>query len=236
MRSGEQDDISTLAPYEEWFGRPVEAVYGDLLALREQVKRWQKVQNLVSRETLEQIWTRHILDSLQLLPTVATPDSPRKGAETLENAAGIARISASFVDIGSGGGFPALPLAIALKGTDSHFHLIESHGRKCAFLNAMAREFGLAITVHNKRIEAVNPERLGKREILTSRALAGLPLLFSYLDHLWQPGCRALLHKGREKGEELRLADSEWAYDVLEHKSRMEDGAAILEISNLRRR
>lgn len=236
MTQAENADIASLQPYADWFSRPVEAVHADLLDLREQVKRWQKVQNLVSRETLDQIWTRHILDSLQLLPTIAATVAPQNGVEASQKSGGIARISASFADIGSGGGFPALPLAIALKDSGSQFQLIESHGRKCAFLTAMGRAFDLPLKVHNARIEAIDPQSLGRIDIFTSRALASLPLLFSYLDHLWQPGSRSVLHKGREKAEEMRLADSEWAYDVLEHKSRTDDGAAILEISNLRRR
>lgn len=197
----------------------VEVISTQLHSFLGHLLRWQKVQNLVSRETPGDLWSRHILDSLQLLPLIGPVSGPLR-----------------ILDIGSGGGFPAIPLAIALQGADFSMHLIESNTRKCAFLRASAREFNLPITVHTARIEAVAPATIGAVDIFTSRALAPLPLLLRYIYQFWSPESRALLHKGRENGEELKSADSDWVYDVLKHQSATDKDGVLLEISHLRPR
>lgn len=206
-----------IAAFQRHLGRRTEAVKTDLNAYVQLMRRWQTVQNLVSRETPGDLWQRHILDSLQLLPLIGDPAGPIR-----------------MLDIGSGGGFPAIPLAVALKGRDFSMHLIESNSRKCAFLRAAARAFTLPLSVHTARIEAVEPQSVGIVDIFTSRALAPMPLLLSYLHRFWSPASRALLHKGREFGEELKSADSDWLYDVLRHPSATDAEGVILEITNLR--
>ena len=197
----------------------VEAIFTQLHRFSDHLLRWQKVQNLVSRETPGDLWSRHILDSLQILPLIGPISGPLR-----------------ILDIGSGGGFPAIPLAIALQDVDFSMHLIESNTRKCAFLRATAREFDLPITVHTARIEAVPPEIVGVVDLFTSRALAPLPLLLTYIHRFWSPQSRAILHKGRENGEELKSADSDWVYDVLKHQSATDKDGVLLEISHLRPR
>ncbi len=205
-----------IVPYTPYFARSADEILRDLELFTALLQKWQKVQNLVSRETPGDIWRRHILDSLQLLPLMY-PGST----------------SFTVLDIGSGGGFPALPLAICLKSSPVHFHLIESNSRKCSFLRAAMREFDLPVTVHTARIEEMDPQSIANIDVLTSRALAALPKLFGYLHRFWGSDSRALLHKGREYGEELRQADSAWVYDVLKHESATDAGGVILEISNL---
>lgn len=222
------DPTVAFEAYEPYFSRDSKTIKRDLESLENLVLKWQRVQNLVSRETLDQIWSRHILDSLQILPVLLRGRS-KVGATTDHGAVQIC-------DIGSGGGFPALPLAIALKGADIRFHLVESNGRKCAFLNAVGRELSLDIVVHNARIEALDAENLGSIHAFTSRALAPMPLLFSYLHHLWTPGAVAVIHKGQEFGEELGQADSVWSYDVLKHNSQTDPNGVLLEIRNLTQR
>ncbi|WP_338608406.1 16S rRNA (guanine(527)-N(7))-methyltransferase RsmG [Pelagibacterium nitratireducens] len=197
----------------------VEATFTQLHRFSDHLLRWQKVQNLVSRETPGDLWSRHILDSLQILPLIGPISGPLR-----------------ILDIGSGGGFPAIPLAIALQDVDFSMHLIESNTRKCAFLRATAREFDLPITVHTARIEAVPPEIVGVVDLFTSRALAPLPLLLTYIHRFWSPQSRAILHKGRENGEELKSADSDWVYDVLKHQSATDKDGVLLEFSHLRPR
>lgn len=211
--------LADLEPYiAPMFGN-VEVISTQLRRFSDHLLRWQKVQNLVSRETPGNLWTRHILDSLQILPLISPVSGPLR-----------------ILDVGSGGGFPAIPLAIALQGQDFSMHLIESNTRKCAFLRATAREFDLPITVHTARIEAVSPETIGAVDLFTSRALAPLPLLLSYIHRFWSPESRAILHKGRENGEELKSADSDWVYDVLKHQSATDKDGVLLEISHLRPR
>src|SRR5688500_18729537 len=110
--------------YAPYFVRPADAFIADLESYAQLLRKWQAVQNLVSRETLNHVWARHFADSLQILPLLRDGDH-------------------NFMDLGSGGGFPALPLAIALKGGPQRFVLVEPNGRKASFLRTVARELGL---------------------------------------------------------------------------------------------
>ncbi|AEQ53313.1 16S rRNA (guanine(527)-N(7))-methyltransferase RsmG [Pelagibacterium halotolerans] len=217
--SGAAQRIADLERHNAAMFGNVEVTSTQLHSFLGHLLRWQKVQNLVSRETPGDLWSRHILDSLQILPLIGPISGPLR-----------------ILDIGSGGGFPAIPMAIALRDIDFSMHLIESNTRKCAFLRATAREFDLPITVHTARIEAVPPATIGSIDLFTSRALAPLPLLLSYIHRFWSPESRAILHKGRENGEELKSADSDWVYDVLKHQSATDKDGVLLEISHLRPR
>ncbi len=106
----------------------------DLEKYKKLLIKWQKVQNLVSRETLDDIWHRHFDDSLQILEYFP------------EN-------TSIILDIGSGGGFPAVPLAIAMRGKSAAFHLVEANRRKVSFLRAVSRELDLGLSVHGKRVD-----------------------------------------------------------------------------------
>src|SRR5690606_9259042 len=117
-----------LARYAQFFTRPVADVAADLESYAQLLRKWQPVQNLVSRETLDDVWSRHFLDSLQVLTLLKPEDR-------------------AFLDLGSGGGFPALPLAIALKSPNHHFTLIEPNGRKVSFLRTVVRELKLMVNV-----------------------------------------------------------------------------------------
>ncbi len=202
-----------LIPFAEKFTRPLAAVEADLEIYAGLLVKWQAAHNLVSRETLGDLWTRHFLDSLQLLEHIRPEDR-------------------LFLDLGSGGGFPALPLAVALKQEGrARFALYEPVTRKAAFLRTVARELRLDVTVHAARIESRDSRETP--DIATSRALAPLPALLGLIQPQVGPQTRLLLHKGREHGEEIRNAATHWQFDVIQHKSRVESGSVILEITNL---
>src|SRR4030095_13091027 len=95
---------------------------GQLEALVETLVRWQKAINLVGRATMEDVWTRHVLDSAQLVPLIPAD-------------------AKSLADLGSGGGFPGLVLA-ALR-PDLDMSLIEVDARKAAFLGEAGRRMAL---------------------------------------------------------------------------------------------
>ncbi|HWA20315.1 MAG TPA: 16S rRNA (guanine(527)-N(7))-methyltransferase RsmG [Devosia sp.] len=188
------------------------SVQSDLEEYAALLRKWNAVQNLVARGAGE-IWGRHIRDSLQLAEYV-------QGADR------------HIVDIGSGGGFPAIPLAIVSRGTERRFTLLEPVQKKAAFLRTVARELELPVTVH-----AVRAENFDSREtadLVTSRAVAALPVLLGYVNRLMKPKGHALLHKGREFRRELDEAAQLFDFDVLEHPSRTDAGGVILDISNLR--
>src|SRR5699024_10514630 len=97
------------------------SVEADLGAYEALLRKWNAVQNLVSRETLHELRPRHIDDSLQLLPLLRPSDR-------------------RIIDLGSGGGFPAIPLAIASRGLERRFTLVEPIAKKASFLRTVARE------------------------------------------------------------------------------------------------
>ena len=185
-------------------------IAADLESFARLLAKWQRTQNLVSRET-DELWHRHIADSLQILRFFR--DEP------------------SVLDLGSGGGFPALPLAIAMKNEPLVFSLVESSAKKAAFLRTAARELGLRVEVISDRIEAIDPRETA---LLTSRALAQLPQLLSWSAPWFGEKTRALFHKGREYGDELDKSRALWQFDVVVHSSDTGGGGVILEISNLK--
>lgn len=197
------------------FSRPEQEVAADLELLHELLIKWQRVQNLVSRETMSSFWDRHVADSLQLLNYF--PDN-----------------ASTIVDLGSGGGFPALPLAIALKGTGAAFILVESNSRKVAFLRAVARELDLSVSVLDKRIGDIVSRETGVVDVITARALASLDKLCELCVPLWSTDTLALFHKGREHVEEIAESSARWHHDVVIHPSNLERTGVILEVTHLR--
>ncbi len=179
--------------------------------------RWQNVKNLVSAQAFDQLWTRHIADSLQLL-----------------NLAPNAR---SWLDMGSGGGFPGLVLAIALSESKmAHMHLVESNARKCAFLRHVARVTGASVTVHQARIEVVAPRLAGQIEIVTSRALAPLARLLDWSNSLLTTGATGLFLKGQDIDAELTEASKSWKVTASKQPSVTDSNGRILIVRHLERR
>lgn len=206
-----------IAPYAAHFGRSLEAVGRDLESYAALLKKWQAVQNLVSRETLGAIWERHFADSLQVLSLLSPEDR-------------------EFLDLGSGGGFPALPLAIASKGLDRHFVLVEPTARKVSFLRTVARELDLNVAVIGRRSDEIDSRETPEPDVITSRALAALPLLCDWMAPFFAVKTRAVLHKGREHVDELTESGALWHYDVVVNKSDTDPGGVILTITNLKRK
>lgn len=178
----------------------------------ELVKRWNPKINLVSRKSLDEIWVRHIKDSVQVY----------RCARPFEN----------WVDLGSGGGFPGMVCAIMAveDAPKAQFTLVESDQRKSAFLRNAARVCGVNCSVISKRIEVVDPLN---SDILSARALADLRTLLSFCDrHLCKSGL-ALLPKGEKWKKELEEAREEWNFDVDPITSLTEPQAVILKIKGV---
>lgn len=153
--------------------------------------RWQRAVQLVAPSTLPQLWTRHIADSLQLLDLAP-------GAKV-------------WADLGSGGGFPGVVLAIALKEMPgAKMHLIESDQRKGAFLREAVRALELPAMIHVKRIEEVSAAALPGLEVVAARALAPLPELLKMASPLLQNGAKGLFMKGANVENELTEATKSW--------------------------
>jgi 16S rRNA (guanine527-N7)-methyltransferase len=213
MASGEAQ--AAAKSYAEFLARPVAEVAEDLESLSVLLRKWNAVQNLVSRETESMLWSRHIVDSLQVLPLLRPADS-------------------NFIDLGSGGGFPALPLAIALKGSPAQFRLVEPTTKKAAYLRTVIRELQLPAVVDVRRAEEIDSRETGSIDVVTSRALAALPMLCGLAAPFFGPETRAIFHKGREHVEELRETRLAWDVDVLLTNSVTDKAGVLLQLSNLR--
>jgi 16S rRNA (guanine527-N7)-methyltransferase len=174
-----------------------------------ELTRWQSVRNLVGPATLAEVWDRHIADSLQLA--------------SLSDATG-------WADLGSGAGLPGLILAIARP--EIHVDLVESDGRKCAFLRETARVTGANVAIWDGRIEAMLPHLPQQPAMVTARALAALPKLLELSESLLIKGSVALFPKGRTYEAELTEALRSWTFkcDVL--PSRTDSDGRILRISD----
>jgi 16S rRNA (guanine527-N7)-methyltransferase len=208
--------LAAIEPYAAFLHRTQIEIASDLDRYIALLRKWQSTQNLVSRETLPRVWTRHIADSLQVLRHLH-PDDRR------------------FVDLGSGGGLPAIPLAVARKGVSGLcFTLVEANSRKAAFLRSVARELELPLVVEATRIEEIDSRETSPADVITSRALAPLPELLSLAAPLFAAETRAIFHKGREFGEELAETRALWDFAMLVFPSDTSSDGVLLEISNLR--
>ena len=152
------------------------------------LKKWQKAINLVSNTTLSDAWRRHILDSYQILEY-----APSNGNV--------------WMDFGSGAGFPALVVAIC---SDYDVHVVESDQRKCQFMREVSRETSANLTVHNCRIEEMEPL---KADVISARALASLEKLFEYCVPFSSPDTTFLFLKGQDVDAELTKAAKCWNID-----------------------
>ncbi len=173
--------------------------------------RWTLRINLIAERDAAAIRNRHIADSLQLASLLPPGEGP-------------------VGDLGSGGGFPGLVLAIA---TRRPFHLVESDRRKAAFLTEAAARLGLDhVRVHAMRIEAV---ALPPLAALTARALAPLDDLLGHAERLLAPGGVAVFPKGRTAEDELTAARRRWTVRAERFASRTDPDATIFRLSEIRR-
>jgi len=187
----------------------------DLETYKNLLIKWQKIKNLVSRETLNDISNRHFDDSLQILQYIPSN-------------------SQVIVDIGSGAGFPAIPLAIVTRGSGISYHLIESNKRKAAFLRTVSRKLGLKLQVHACRAEELDVESIGFVDVVTSRATAPLGKLLELAEPFWGGTTLGLFHKGREFGAELAESRASWSFAVVDRVSKIDLSGVILEIRQLK--
>lgn len=156
---------------------------------------WQKKTNLIAPSTVAEVWTRHVADSLQLLSLA--PDARR------------------WVDLGSGGGFPGIPVACALAGREGAIvHLVESNHKKAAFLREAVRITGAPARVHAQRIEDFVDHFAEPVEIVTARALAPLENLLAKAYPLLKSGAKALFLKGQDVEAELTEASRCWIIEA----------------------
>jgi 16S rRNA (guanine527-N7)-methyltransferase len=174
----------------------------------------QSHTNLIGPGTIPELWTRHIADSLQLLDLA--PDA------------------AVWLDLGSGAGFPGLVIACALADQPgTAVHLVESTGKKAAFLQRAAGTLALPATVHHIRVENLSGFAA---QVVTARALAPLPKLFGYVAPFLKSGAKALLPKGQDVEAELTEAAKYWKIEADLVASRTDPAGRIVVVRALLQR
>jgi 16S rRNA (guanine527-N7)-methyltransferase len=157
---------------------------------------WQTRINLIAPSTVPAIWTRHIADSLQLIELI-----PHAG---------------TWTDLGSGAGFPGLVMACALADRPgAKVHLIESTGKKAAYLREAARIIALPAEVHHVRIEDFAKKSPPHCDVVTARALAPLNEILA-LAYPWaKTGAQGVFPKGQDVGSELTEASKYWKFEPI---------------------
>jgi 16S rRNA (guanine527-N7)-methyltransferase len=176
--------------------------------------QWQQRINLISPATIPVVWERHVIDSLQLL-------------QLLPKAAKV------VADLGSGSGFPALPLAIA---SGLEFHLYESNNKKAAFLREAMRVTGCKGHVHGERLTGKAPAHgMPSVDVVTARALAPLHDLLNLAHPLMKNGVQALFMKGQDVDHELTEAQKYWKFQYTKHASLTDSQAIILAVQEVSR-
>ena len=168
--------------------------------LREEAAR----QNLIAASTADTLWARHVVDSAQLL-----------------DHAGAWK---TWLDLGSGAGFPGLIIALLSAG---HVTLIESRTKRVAFLKEAAAIAGISnrVTVVRSRVETAPRARF---DVISARAFAPLPKLLELALPFSEEATRWLLPKGRSAVEELEAARASWQGDFRLVPSVTDSQAAII--------
>ncbi len=150
-----------------------------LLAYLDLLQKWNRTYQLTSIRDPAMAVSSHLLDSLALLPFVATD---------------------SLLDVGSGGGLPGIPLAIARP--DLRVLLVDSNAKKCAFMRQVGIELALTnIAVHCGRVESLRAD--DGFPLIVARAFADLTTLIRLTRHLLRDGGHWLAMKGRRPDDEL---------------------------------
>jgi len=160
-----------------------------LLAFRDLLLKWNKTYNLTALRDPAQAVSHHLLDSLTILPHIA---------------------DGNLLDVGSGGGLPGIPLAIARP--ELSVSMVDTVQKKTTFLQQAVIELGLKnVTVHHARVE----ELQGQYAQISSRAFAELSLFISLTRHLLAPGGRWLAMKGVRPDEELKALPADIAVEAI---------------------
>lgn len=178
--------------------------------------QWQQKTNLISPATIPNLWTRHVADSLQLID--------------------LAPNAKFWVDFGAGGGFPAIPVACALaERPGAQVHLVESNGKKAAFLREAIRATGVPAVVHQKRIEDCGDSFGDKVDVVSARALAPLKILCDQAFPLIARGAVGLFPKGQDVAAELTEAAKYWRIEAETVPSRTSPEGCIVMVKGLLR-
>jgi len=188
------------------------AQMADLVRYREMLEDWNGRMNLVGPSAMAVFWSRHALDSAQLIRLA--PDA------------------LTWADLGTGAGLPGLVLAILVKDREgAQVHLVESLAKRCRFLSEVVGELELPATVHNMRAE----EGKIAVQVVTARAVAALPKLLGFAEPYLKRGARGLFLKGQAAESELAEARQGWRIDAELIQSLSDPDGRIVDIRSAKR-
>ena len=185
--TGQTREVAALIAGAHTLGVPLaEGDAGRLLQLLDELTRWNRAYNLTAVTDRSEMLTHHLLDSLAVAPYLAGP--------------GVA-------DVGTGAGFPGLPLARVRP--DLRFTLIDSAGKKLRFVAHAARTLGLAnVETLHARVEELKPRT--PFDTVVARAFAPLPRLLDLVAPLSGVDTRVLAMKGRHPDNEIKEVRPPW--------------------------
>ena len=165
---------------------------GQLMGHLQLLKKWNTAYNLTAITDVPTMITDHTLDSLAVVPYVT---------------------AASILDMGAGGGFPGIPLAIAMP--DTAFTLLDSNGKKTRFLTQVAHELGLKnVTVVHARVESYRED--GCFDAIISRAVGDMAQMIKGSRHLLKTDGHFYWMKGQLPSSELEQLDRPYSIQALE--------------------
>lgn len=182
----------------------------------ELLKEWNQKMNLVSRNSIDVLWERHILDSAQLIEYI--PLTTKK-----------------LLDIGSGAGFPGIVLAILMqeKIPQARITLVESITKKTLYLKDVCEHLKLSnVRVENTRVENL---QISAPDVITARAVAALDILCGYMAKISGANTESLFLKGQSYKEEIAVAQKQWRFDLDVLPNKYSEDGVILKISRLRK-
>lgn len=172
--------------------------------------KWNKVHNLFASGEEDILWERHVLDSAQLKSFVFDKNV--------------------IVDIGSGGGFPGVVLAII---TNAKLVLTERNKKKAVFLSEVKRILGLNLIVQNVSVEETEFDKV---DIITARGVAKISVLLRYIEPHLKQNPRVLLLKGKEWFEETEEAQRKWSFSYETIDSITNEEGKILILSDIQKK
>lgn len=175
---------------------------------------WQSKINIVSRGTLDDVWHRHFVDSLQLVPIINEVCEKKN------------IIHPRVLDVGSGGGFPGMVLAIA---TDYTVTCVDINHKKTLFLEEVARQTGTPVEILNLRDVDVPRTDF---DIITSRAYTKLPDLLQLVVDKTDNGMGVFL-KGEKYQEETQKAQMSYSFSLKRFPSRTNAESVIMVVSDV---
>ena len=187
--------------------------FSKLELYHESLLEWQNKFNLVSKNSIDDAWNRHFIDSIQLFKYI--PGNAK-----------------NLLDMGSGAGFPGMVLAILFNDKTPYLKttLVESINKKTLYLNHVKEITSTDVEIINGRVEQIKNRKF---DVVSSRAMTSLVDLLEYAYPLLNKKGVCVFPKGKSWNEEIKVAKNKWNFDFEAFDSETSEEGKILLIKNL---